>query len=102
MDISAEFYYKDFDSTQKSILRLKQNLYSLKQASYNWSELLKAGLIGIGYKQSCIDLYLYIKDNIICVAYVDDTQFFTSDDSLIDKEISKLKASGFDLTVRGE
>eukprot|EP00957_Ditylum_brightwellii_P034816 2638303-Ditylum_brightwellii.AAC.1 len=102
MDIPAGFYYKDSDSNQKFVLRLKKNLYSLKQASYNWSKLLKGGLINIGYKQSCIHPCLYIKDNIICVVYVDDTPFFAPDDSLINKEISKLKTNGFDLTDKGE
>eukprot|EP00957_Ditylum_brightwellii_P182706 13916685-Ditylum_brightwellii.AAC.1 len=85
MDILAGFYYKDSDSTQKFVLRLKKNLYGLKQAFYNWSKLLKAGLFNIGYKQSCIDPFLYIKDNIICTVYADDTLFFGPDDSLIDK-----------------
>eukprot|EP00957_Ditylum_brightwellii_P012635 955076-Ditylum_brightwellii.AAC.1 len=102
MDIPAGIDYKDSDSTQKFVLRLKKNLYGLKQASYNWSELLKAGLINIGYKQSYIDPCLYIKYNIICVVCADNTLFFAPGDSLIDKDISKLKTSGFDLTDKGE
>eukprot|EP00957_Ditylum_brightwellii_P149937 11418810-Ditylum_brightwellii.AAC.1 len=102
MAIPVGFYYKDSDSTQKIVLRLKKNIYGLNQASCNWSKLLKAGLINIGYKQSCIYPCLYINDNIICVVYVDDTLFFAPDDSPINKEISKLKTSGFDLTDKGE
>eukprot|EP00957_Ditylum_brightwellii_P008120 615863-Ditylum_brightwellii.AAC.1 len=87
MDIPAGFYCKVSDSTQKLVLRLKKNLDGLKQASYNCSKLLKATLINIGYRQSCIDQYLYIKENIINVVYVDGTLFFAPDDSLINKEI---------------
>ena len=32
------------------VLKLKKNLYGLKQANYNWSELLKAGLLKLGIK----------------------------------------------------
>ena len=102
MEIPAGFYHKDSDSTKDYVLRLKKNLYGLKQASFNWSELLKAGLLKQGFKQSQIDPCLYIKNNIICVVYVDDTIFFASDESIIDKEISSLKSNGFELTDKGE
>eukprot|EP00957_Ditylum_brightwellii_P144135 10981594-Ditylum_brightwellii.AAC.1 len=64
MEIPAGFYHKGSDSTKDYVLRLKKNICNLKQASYNWSELLIAGLL----KQ-------------------DDTIFFAPDDSIIDKEI---------------
>eukprot|EP00957_Ditylum_brightwellii_P211270 15365977-Ditylum_brightwellii.AAC.1 len=85
MDIHSGFYHKDSKSTNNYVLRFKKNLYGLKQASYNWSELLKAGLLKQGFKQSWVDPCLYIKNNIICVVYVDDTVFFAPDDSIIDK-----------------
>eukprot|EP00957_Ditylum_brightwellii_P199932 15241194-Ditylum_brightwellii.AAC.1 len=102
MEIPAGFYYKDSDSTNGYVLRLKKNLYVLKQVSYNWSELLKAGLLKQDFKQSLVDLCLYIKNNIICAVYVDDTIFFAPDDSIIDKEISLPKSKKIDLTDKGE
>ena len=59
----------------KYVLKLKKNLYGLKQASFNWSEMLKSGLIEIGFTPSKVDPCVYYKDNIICAVYVDDTVF---------------------------
>ena len=42
------------------VLKLKKNLYGLKQAAYNWSELLKAGLFKLGFKQRKVDPCLYL------------------------------------------
>eukprot|EP00957_Ditylum_brightwellii_P063482 4819025-Ditylum_brightwellii.AAC.1 len=41
IDIPTGFYYKDSDSTQKFVLKLKKNLYGLKQASYTGTNYLK-------------------------------------------------------------
>ncbi|GFH58525.1 hypothetical protein CTEN210_15001 [Chaetoceros tenuissimus] len=85
-----------------SVLKLKKNLYGLKQASHNWHNLLKAGLIKLGFRQSDYEPCLFLKDGIICVVYVDDTLFFAKDDKIIDNHISKLKKLGFDLTEEGD
>eukprot|EP00957_Ditylum_brightwellii_P146756 11172542-Ditylum_brightwellii.AAC.1 len=102
MEIPAGFYHKGSDSTKDYVLRLKRTLYGLKQASFDWSELLKAGLLKQRFKQSQIDPCLIFKNNILCVEYADDTIFFAPDDSIINKEISSLKLNGFDLTNEGE
>merc|ERR1719223_1526605 len=71
----------------KTCLKLKKNLYGLRQAAYNWNELLTAGLKKTGFIQSDHDPCLFMKDGIICVIYVDDTLFFAKDDSTIDSTI---------------
>ena len=86
----------------KYLLKLEKNLYGLKQASFNWSEMLKSGLIGIGFTPSKVDACVYYKDNIICAVYVDDTVFWSPDESKIDKVISDLKTLKFELTDEGE
>ena len=86
----------------KYVLKLKKNLYGLKQASFNWSEMLKSGLIEMGFKPSKVDPCVYYKDDIICAVYVDDTVFWSPDESKIDKAISELKALKFELTDEGE
>ena len=92
--------YHAGDATDKTeyVLRLKKNLYGLKQASYNWSELLKAGLTQLGFTQSEIDPCLYFKKDVICAIYVDDTIFWSPNESKIDSTISDLKALDFELT----
>lgn len=87
---------------QNSVLKLKKNLYGLKQASHNWHNLLKAGLLKLGFKPSDYEPCLFLKDGIICVVYVDDTLFFAKDDKIIDNHISKLKKQGFELTEEGD
>eukprot|EP00957_Ditylum_brightwellii_P071389 5427474-Ditylum_brightwellii.AAC.1 len=79
MEISAGFYYKDSDSTKDYVLRLKKKFHGLKQASFNWSELLKADLLRQGA-----------------------TVFFNPNDSIINKEISAPKSNGFELTDGGD
>ena len=41
------------------VLKLKNNLYGLKQASFNWYEKLKTGLMDRGLEPSKIDPYCW-------------------------------------------
>ena len=84
------------------VLKLKKNLYRLKQAAYNWSELLKVVIFKLGFKQNKVDPCLYLKVDIICSIYVDDTIFWSPNNSSIDKKISKLKDLNFDLMDEGD
>ena len=54
-----------------------------------------------GYSQSSVDPCLFIKDEVLCLIYVDDTIFFAKDQKLIDREITDLKRD-FELTDEGE
>ena len=98
MHLPRGFHIDDAKHRSDYVLKFKKNLYGLKQASYNWSELLKPGLIQLGFTQSKVDAYLYSKDDVICAIYVDDTIFWLPDDSNIDQTITELKAPYFDLT----
>ena len=64
--------------------------------------MLKAGLLKIGFKQSKVDPCLYLKEDIICAIYVDDTIFWSPNEVNIDKIISELNVLNFDLTDKGE
>ena len=83
------------------ILRLRKNLYGLRQAAMNWFEYLKAGLIKRGFRQSTIDPCLFTKDDTILLVYVDDTLIFAKDQKVIDQLIESLR-SEFDLTDEGD
>ncbi len=55
------------------ILKLNKSLYGLKQASLNWFEKLKQGLIDSGFHPSAINpSCLYFKKGMIIITYVDD------------------------------
>lgn len=101
MRIPTGFYYEDSDNTKNYVLLLKNNFYGLKQAAYNWNELLTKGLINIGFQQAKTDPCLFMKTNIICVIYVDDTIFFSPKNSIIDTHINHLKQN-FELIDEGD
>ena len=53
MDIPSGFYYGyPQTSKYKYVMRLKKNLYGLKQASMNWYYKLRDGLIERGFTES--------------------------------------------------
>ena len=101
MRIPSGFYYKDSDSHKDYVLRLKRNIYGLKQAAYNWFQLLTAGLQLAGFKQSECDPCLFIHPSVICVIYVDDTLLFAKTNSEIEAMIVKLQEM-FELTDEGD
>ena len=86
----------------KKVLKLKKNLYGLRQASYNWSNLLRSGLEKLGFTQSTHEPCLFMKDDIICCVYVDDTFFFAKTDEIIDEHIKQLQDLNFELTDEGD
>ena len=57
------------------VLKLKKSLYGLKQSPRTVYQHLSQGLINRGWNVSNIDPCLYMKDNVICVIYVDDIIF---------------------------
>ena len=91
MQLPRGFHVDDTKYISSYVLNLKEKCYGLKQASYNWSELLKPGLIQLGFTQSKVDPCLFFKDDVICAIYVDDTIFWSPDDSKIDQIFTKLK-----------
>jgi Reverse transcriptase (RNA-dependent DNA polymerase). len=100
MELPAGYTVKS--ANKNVVLKLKKNLYGLKQAAYNWHELLKSGLLKLGFKQSQVEPCLFMKQDIVCLLYVDDTLFFSTDDKLIDKHISALQSLQFELTDEGD
>ncbi len=54
------------------ILKLNKGVYGLKQASLNWFEKLKQGLIDHGFHPSEINPCLYFKRGMIIITHVDD------------------------------
>ena len=64
MHLPRGFYNDESSKRLDYILQVKNNLYILKQTSSNWSELLKASLIKLNFKQNEIDPCLYFNDNM--------------------------------------
>ena len=90
MEIPRGYEYSGQSGTEY-VMKLKKNLYGIKQAAANWNKMLTNGLKSPGFKQSDHDPCLFIKQHIMCVIYVDDTIFFSKDDKIIDTNINSLK-----------
>ena len=93
---------------QDMVLKLINSLYGLKQAPKTFFEKLCDGLLERGFTQSILDPCLFMKSNMICVVYVDDTIIAGPDSSEIEKLISSLGVAtdeqrhSFELRDEGE
>jgi hypothetical protein len=97
-EIQEEVYIeppKGFENRDKldKVLHLLKSLYGLKQAPKTFFEKLRAGLLERGFQQSDHDPCLFMKKDMICVVYVDDTIITGPDSVAIDKEIVGLGVS---------
>ena len=80
------------DKTTK-VLKLLKSLYGLKQAPCTFYQKLKSGLEEQGFTMSEHDTYFFMKKDIICVVYVDDTILCGPNAEDIEKEITSLGVS---------
>jgi Reverse transcriptase (RNA-dependent DNA polymerase) len=60
-------------SRTKLVLKLVESLYGLRQVPRSFFEKLREGLLERGYIQSQLDPCLFLKNQIMCVVYADDT-----------------------------
>ena len=77
-------------SGEDKVLKLKKSLYGLKQSPRTFYQHLSKGLQTRGWIVSSIDPCLFMKHNMICVVYVDDTIFAGPNQAMIDKEVKLL------------
>ena len=61
---------KDPSSPQHYILKLRKNLYGLKQASFNWGEKLRDRLRSRGFKPSKIEQCRYMRKIMVILVYI--------------------------------
>ena len=94
----------DVGAKGKMIIKLKQSLYGLKQASLNWFKMLKEGLEQRGYTSSEVDPCLFMSRDAIVLTYVDDCLILTNDNTTIDRLVQSLKngEEKFDFTDDGD
>jgi len=72
------------------VLKLKKNLYGLKQAGLSWFEMLCNHLISSGFKQSNSDPCFFHRGGLILVCYVDDCLIFSKSLADVDRLIADL------------
>jgi len=71
-------------------LKLKRNLYGIKQAAHNWFNHLRDGLLRLGFCQSQADCCLFLRQDCIILIYVNDCLLFAPSKSPIDQVILTL------------
>ena len=75
---------------QDKVLKLHTSLYGLKQAPRTFFQKLRAGLLEQGFVQSNHDECLFLKKDMICLVYVDDTILAGPDQTALDAMIISL------------
>ena len=75
---------------QDKVPKLHTSLYGLKQAPRTFFQKLRAGLLERGFVQSDHDERLFLKKDMICVVYVDDTILAGPDQTALDAMIKSL------------
>ena len=85
------------------VLKLKKSLYGLKNSPQNFWLYLKSKLLEIGFVQLSNDACLFYSKTVICLVYVDDTLFFSRQQSDIDDAVTALRnASELEITVEDD
>ena len=73
------------------IMRLNLLLYGLKNAAYNWHNMLKDTLLERGFVESLSDPCVFISKNMVILVYVDDCILITKESSTMDSFIDSLQ-----------
>jgi hypothetical protein len=82
-------------------LRLRHNMYGLKQAGHNWYKHLQEELVAMNFRQSKVDKCLFIRADCILLLYVDDCLIFSPTRTVLDSVIQALGAK-FRITIEDE
>lgn len=89
-------------SKQNKVVKLIQNVYGLTDARYTWHKHVKQGLLSHGFKQSCVDLCLFYKRQVLSIMYMGNTVCLSKDEMESNTLIINLKEQGYKLRDEGE
>ena len=84
------------------LLKLKKNVYGLKDAGRTWHLHLKKGLTSRGFTPSLIDPCVFYKGKLILIVYVDDMICMCPTSKPIDDFLHDMQKGGFSLTDQGD
>jgi hypothetical protein len=73
------------------VLKLRKNLYGLKQAGLNWYNYLKQGLEERGFRQSNVDPCVFLRSDAIIITYVDDCIILSKEENTVNKIVKSLQ-----------
>lgn len=72
MEILWDFCIEEEPNNDLFCIELLTNWYRLKDRGLNWFNSIKVELRSRGFAQSQINPYLFMKESIVLVLYVDD------------------------------
>jgi len=84
----------------KHLLKLRKNLYDLKDAGCTWYEHIRDRLLWCSFQQSEVDPCLFTKDKVLFILYVHDAIIISPDKSAIERVVKSLH-QGFAITDEG-
>ena len=89
-----------FENHENVVLKLKKNLYGLKDAGRTWWEHLSDGLNEMGFTQSETDQCVFMRGETIILIYVDDCVILSKKDKDIVDVMNQLR-SRYTITDEG-
>ena len=106
-DVTAVFLHADPDENEKvfvrmpqgfrkegKVLKLKKILYGLKQSRIMFWKYLTQAMIDCGMQVSKLNPCLFVGENVICISFVDDILFWSTDEKFINELAGKLRDQG--------
>ena len=89
------------EDSHRTVLKLKKNLYGLKDAGRPWWKPLSIGCNELGFHSTEIDQCVFVKDDVIILIYVDDCIIMSKDKDKIIRTMESLKER-YAITDEGE
>ena len=89
------------DKEGEMVLRLKRNLYGLKDAGRTWFEHLSEGLLAMGFSPTVSDPCIFTRGHDMIILYVDDCIVISRSEFETNKVYEELKQRGFKTTDEG-
>lgn len=106
MELPFKFERELGEGIEDPIIQLNKSLYGGALAAKHWFDKLSNGLKARGFRQSELDPCLFIRPDMIIVAYVDDCVHWYRDQADMDAFIQSLKDDGdeynWEHTVEGK
>ena len=84
------------------VLKLLHNIYGNKAAGYIWNKYLDKGLHEVGFEPSKVDPWLYYKEGVILLVYMDDGILMGTMDAAINEAVHALRSSKQNFTIKDE
>jgi hypothetical protein len=92
----------EVEGEEEYVLKIKKNLFGLRQAGRLWNKHLIGKLKQVGFVASQINECLFYKGQSVFVLYTDDSILTGPDSKELDSIIEEMKKAGLDLTVEGD